>query len=69
MSDSTRPNALQYVRYCCGRRLPDSMRDWVRNDLAGKGAAARMMIRVSGGPKANATAAHCGAFVACSCSG
>jgi hypothetical protein len=42
-----RPNALQYVRYCCGGRLPDSMRDWVRTDLAGKGATARMMIRVA----------------------
>src|SRR6202034_429081 len=42
-----RPSALQYIRYCCGGRLPDSMRDWVRNDLAGKGAAARMMIRVA----------------------
>ncbi|HUE32445.1 MAG TPA: DUF5313 domain-containing protein [Mycobacterium sp.] len=43
----TRPNAWQYIRYCYGHRLPDSMRDWVRNDLAGKGAAARMMIRVA----------------------
>jgi hypothetical protein len=43
----TRPNALQYIRYCYGGRLPDSMRDWVRNDLAGKGAAGRMMIRVA----------------------
>ncbi len=34
----TRPNFLQYIGYCYGRRLPDSMRDWVRNDLAGKGA-------------------------------
>ena len=50
MSDSDvrrRPSALQYIRYCCGGRLPDSMRDWVRNDLAGKGATARMMIRVA----------------------
>ena len=43
----TKPNALQYIRYCCGGRLPDSMRDWVRNDLAGKGATARMMARVA----------------------
>ena len=28
-------------------RLPDSMRDWVRNDLAGKGATGRMMRRVA----------------------
>ena len=34
---------LQYIGYCYGRRLPDSMRDWVRNDLAGKGATVRMM--------------------------
>ncbi|MGO8963254.1 DUF5313 domain-containing protein [Mycobacterium sp.] len=50
MSDSDvrrRPGALQYVRYCCGGRLPDSMRDWVRNDLAGKGATGRMMMRVA----------------------
>jgi hypothetical protein len=43
----TKPGPLQFLRYCCGRRLPDSMRDWVRNDLAGKGAAARMMMRVA----------------------
>ncbi|MDD4867902.1 MAG: DUF5313 family protein, partial [Mycobacterium sp.] len=43
----TRPSALQYIRYCYGARLPDSMRDWVRHDLAGKGATARMMIRVA----------------------
>src|SRR6201995_5883158 len=44
---ATRPNAWQYVRYCCGGQLPDSMRDWVRNDLAGKGATGRMMRRVA----------------------
>src|ERR1700678_455991 len=43
----TRPNAWQYIRYSYGAQLPDSMRDWVRNDLAGEGAAARMMIRVA----------------------
>lgn len=50
MSDNAirpRPNPWQYIRYCYGARLPDSMRDWVRNDLAGKGAAIRMMIRVA----------------------
>ncbi|WP_407686818.1 DUF5313 domain-containing protein [Mycobacterium sp. HUMS_1102779] len=50
MSDNgtrTRPNALQYLRYCYGGRLPDSMRDWVRRDLAGKGATRRMMLRVA----------------------
>src|SRR6476619_5724023 len=42
----TRPNIVEYIGYCYGRRLPDSMRDWVRHDLAGKGATGRMMIRV-----------------------
>jgi hypothetical protein len=43
----TKPNARQYIRYCYGARLPASMRDWVRNDLAGKGATTRMMTRVA----------------------
>jgi hypothetical protein len=48
MADSSRstPTAWQYVRYSYGARLPNSMRDWVRNDLAGKGATRRMMVRV-----------------------
>jgi hypothetical protein len=49
MSNDTarrKPNFWQYIGYCYGRRLPDSMRDWVRNDLAGPGATRRMMIRV-----------------------
>ena len=40
-----RPNLLQYIAYSYGRVLPDSMRDWVRNDLGGKGATRRTMIR------------------------
>lgn len=44
---NNRPNPLQFIRYCCGGRLPDSMRDWVRNDLTGKGATTRMMRRVA----------------------
>lgn len=43
----TKPNLVQYISYCYGRRLPDSMRDWVRNDLAGKGAVRRHMTRVA----------------------
>ena len=39
------PNGLQYIAYCYGRVLPDSMRDWVRQDLGGKGATVRTMIR------------------------
>src|ERR1700761_1929851 len=41
-----RPNVWQYIGYSYGRRLPDSMQEWVREDLAGKGATIRMMIRV-----------------------
>jgi len=42
----TRPNFFEYVTYCYGRRLPNSMRQWVADDLAGKGATVRMMVRV-----------------------
>lgn len=44
MSDA-RPNLLQYLAYSYGRRLPASMREWVANDLAGRGAIRRHMIR------------------------
>lgn len=40
-----RPTLIQYVAYSYGRRLPDSMRDWVVHDLAGRGAVRRHMIR------------------------
>src|ERR1044072_901509 len=45
-SARTRPKLVEYVGYCYGRALPASMHDWVRDDLAGKGATVRMMIRV-----------------------
>jgi len=42
---TTRPNFVQYIAYAYGlRRLPDSMRDWVARDLAGKGAVRRFML-------------------------
>ncbi|GAB2631395.1 DUF5313 family protein [Prescottella soli] len=40
-----RPNPLQWIGYSCGRKLPDSMQDWVRNDLVGDWAVPRHMIR------------------------
>ncbi|MFI9504410.1 DUF5313 family protein [Nocardia sp. NPDC052566] len=40
-----RPNPIQWLGYAFGRRLPDSMIDWVRNDLTGKHAYARHLIR------------------------
>ena len=43
----SRPSALEYLIYCYGYTLPESMRDWVRNDVAGKGAARRMVVRVT----------------------
>lgn len=40
-----RPNLVQYVAYAYGlRRLPDSMREWVAHDLAGRGAVRRFML-------------------------
>ena len=44
---SERPNPLQYVAYSYGKILPASMHDWVRNDLAGKGARRRTLVRVA----------------------
>src|SRR5690349_24663705 len=42
----TKPNPIQFLGYCFGRRLPDPMLGWVREDLTGKGATRRMMLRV-----------------------
>ena len=49
MSNETgrlRPNVRQYIAYSYGRVLQASMHDWVRNDLGGKGATVRTMIRL-----------------------
>lgn len=43
----TKPGPLQYVAYSYGKRLPDAMRPWVAEDLAGPGATRRMMARVA----------------------
>ena len=45
--EATRPSPLQYVAYSYGRRLPDSMRNWVAEDLAGEGAVRRHVIRMA----------------------
>jgi hypothetical protein len=47
MKSMQKPGPLQYVGYSLGRKLPDEMRDWVRNDLAGTGAVRRHMIRTA----------------------
>jgi hypothetical protein len=44
---TVKPNPLQLIAYAYGRRLPDSMREWVANDLAGPGAVRRHMIRMA----------------------
>ena len=40
-----KPGPLQYIAYAYGKRLPDSMREWVAHDLADHGAVRRHMIR------------------------
>ena len=44
---TARPTPLQYVAYAYGRCLPDSMRRWVAEDLAGQGAVRRHLIRMA----------------------
>ncbi len=44
---STRPNLSQYIAYCYGKVLPPEMDDWVAEDLSGKGARLRTLVRVS----------------------
>ncbi len=42
---ASHPAPMQHLLYAYGRRLPDSMREWVAADLAGPGAIRRHMIR------------------------
>ncbi|MHC9295407.1 DUF5313 domain-containing protein [Mycobacterium sp. LTG2003] len=44
---ATKPNLFQYIAYSYGKRLPDSMREWVAHDLADHGAIRRHMIRMA----------------------
>ena len=46
-SDVLRPGLIDYLRYCYGRVLPAEYRDWVRHDLAGRGAQRRNFVRVT----------------------
>lgn len=41
-----KPNAWQYIKYSYGGQLPDSMRDWVTEDLVGQGATMRVVVRM-----------------------
>ncbi|MFM9378885.1 DUF5313 family protein [Gordonia sp. VNK21] len=42
---SSRPNPVQWIAYAYGAKLPDSQRDWVANDLMGRGATPRHLLR------------------------
>jgi hypothetical protein len=42
-----RPGPLQYIGYVLGRKLPDELRDWVHNDVAGDRAVRRHMVRAA----------------------
>lgn len=47
MVSSRKPGPVQYLGYCYGAVLPSEYDDWVREDLAGRGAGRRTLIRVS----------------------
>ncbi|WP_067828998.1 DUF5313 family protein [Nocardia inohanensis] len=40
-----RPNPIQWIGYAFGRKLPDQLQDWVRNDLTGTWAVPRHIVR------------------------
>lgn len=40
-----KPTVKQRIGYDLGRTLPESLHEWVRNDLVGPGAEARYLIR------------------------
>lgn len=44
---AAKPNLWQYIAYSYGKRLPDSMRDWVIQDITGPGAIRRHIIRMA----------------------
>jgi hypothetical protein len=41
-----KPSTWQYIKYSYGGQLPDTMRAWVTEDLVGKGATMRVVIRM-----------------------
>ncbi len=44
---SSKPGIWAYVRYCYGATLPAEHADWVREDLIGRGARMRTLVRVT----------------------
>jgi len=47
MPNPQRPGLLSYIGYCYGAVLGVEYDDWVRHDLAGKGARRRNLVRVT----------------------
>ena len=47
MTPMKKPGPLQFVAYAYGKRLPDSMQEWVAHDMADNGAVRRHMIRMA----------------------
>lgn len=41
----TRPNPVQWIAYACGAKLPESMNDWVLNDITGDHYVVRHLVR------------------------
>jgi hypothetical protein len=46
MAEHTAPNLPQRIGYICGRRLPDSMAQWVLDDVTGPGSTRRYLLRM-----------------------
>lgn len=46
-NDVRKPTTAQYLAYCFGKVLPAELNDWVRADLAGRGATSRLVVRVT----------------------
>ncbi|MEV6068321.1 DUF5313 family protein [Nocardia sp. NPDC052001] len=46
MPERSTPTLAQRLGYICGRTLPPSMTDWVRDDVIGPGATRRYLLRI-----------------------
>ncbi|WP_406231949.1 DUF5313 family protein [Nocardia sp. NBC_01009] len=46
MTERVTPTLTQRIGYSCGRTLPASMTQWVREDLTGRGATRRYLTRI-----------------------
>ena len=42
---AARPNPIQWIAYAYGAKLPESQTEWVRNDLTGRTALIRHILR------------------------